>query len=108
MAKHPLYLIAIAAAVSFGAVTQATAGGCCPGPIYVMNQGPVFSGPGPLIEQLPDRAPKAYPGAYPYVGFVYSGYPYGYYDAWVGAPAPVGYRGVRRYGKRPAYHRISK
>ena len=28
-------------------------------------------------------------GSYPYVGFVYSGYPYGYYNDWVGAPMPV-------------------
>jgi hypothetical protein len=109
MVKHSLHIVAIGVAVSLGAVTQAAAGGCC-GPIYVVNQGPVFSGPGPGIVQVPDRAPKAYPGAYPYVGFVYSGYPYGYYDAWVGAPVvePIGYRPVRRYVKRPYYHRISK
>ncbi len=132
MVKQPLYLVAIGAAVSLGAVTEAAAGGCCPGlatdcacgpvvveqvlepsdlrsPIYVVNQGPVFSGPGPMIWQVEDRAPKAYPGAYPYVGFVYSGYPYGYYRPWIGGPYadPFDHRVVRRYSTRPVkvYHR---
>ena len=80
MTKHPLHLIAIGAALSLGAlslgaVSPAAAGGCCPAPIYVVNQGPVFTGPGPMNQQQPDRAPKAYPGGYPYVVFVFSGYP---------------------------------
>ena len=106
MAKHPLHLIAIGAAVSLGAVTPAAAGGCCPAPIYVVNQGPVFTGPGPMIQQLPDRAPKAYPGGYPYVGFVFSGYPYGYDRPWVGDPAvtPVDFPVQRGVVKRPFYH----
>ena len=55
--------------------------------MYVVNQGPVFSGPGAFATQVPDLPPQAYPGgSYPYVGFVFSGYPYGYYNAWVGAP----------------------
>jgi hypothetical protein len=114
MAKHPLRLIAISAAVSLGAATPAAAGGCCPGvaqvcpcgpPIYVVNQGPVFTGPGPMIQQLPDRAPKAYPGGYPYVGFVFSGYPYGYDRPWVGDPAvtPVDFPALRGTVKRPLY-----
>jgi hypothetical protein len=105
MAKHPLYLIAIGAAVSLGAVTPAAAGGCCPAPIYVVNQGPVFTGPGPMVQQLPDWAPKAYPGGYPYVGFVFSGYPYGYDRPWVGDPAltPVDFPALRGTVKRPLY-----
>jgi len=107
MLKSPLYLIALGAAMSLGAVTQAAAGGCCPAPIYVVNQGPVFTGPGPMIQQLPDRAPKAYPGGYPYVGFVFSGYPYGYDRPWVGDPnrSPVDFLVARGVVKRPVYHR---
>jgi hypothetical protein len=101
MVKQPLYLIAIGTAVVFGGAIEAAAGGCCT-PIYVVNQGPVRSGPGPFISQLPEPAPKPYPGAYPYVGFVFSGYPYGYHDAWIGAPYAdaMDYRLVRRYSRR--------
>jgi hypothetical protein len=122
MIKHRLCPIAVAAVLSLGAATAAAAGGCCPdpavdcvcdevvvapmaiglkGPIYVVNFGPVASGPGPMVWQPADKAPKPYPGNYPYVGFVFSGYPYGYYDAWVGAPAAYPAYGYPvRYGKR--------
>ncbi len=129
MVKYPLYLIAVGAAVSFGAVTQAAAGGCCPGcacgpvvveqvlepsdlpsPIYVVNQGPVFSGPGPFIRQVPESAPKAYPGSYPYVGFVYSGYPYGYYRPWIGGPYadPINHHVVHRYVDERIHYRVKR
>ena len=122
MVDHRLNIIAAAAAFSLGAATQAAAG-CCPasyancgcGPlyapavalvpapvvdptpeIYVVNQGPVFSGPGhALPRQLPDPVPVD-GGSYPYVGYVYSGYPYGlqnsggyprgFYSAVIGYP----------------------
>ncbi len=97
MAKHPLSLIAVSAAALLGAASQAAAG-CCPGcncapgtvvevlvpgpKSYLVDQGPVYSGPGSYVAQIPDRTPRKFP----YVGFVFSGYPYGYHDAYVGAP----------------------
>ena len=98
MVKHPLHALAISAVVSLGAATQAVAQ-CCPGcncgpgtvvehvlvagpQSYLVNQGPVFSGPGHYVAQIPDPKPRKYP----YVGFVFSGYPYGYHNPYVGAP----------------------
>jgi hypothetical protein len=85
----------VAAALSLSAVSNA-AGGCCPGAYtdcgcgpavaevlepwepagetYVVNQGPLFSGPGHYLHR---RVPDLPASGYPYVGFVYSGYPYG-------------------------------
>jgi hypothetical protein len=98
MTRYCLNLCAVAATLWLGLMTQAPAGGCpgfgancgC-GPVlaavqvaepcrplvesYLVNQGPVFSGPGHYLRQLEDPAPCCYP----YVGFVYSGYPYGAY-----------------------------
>jgi hypothetical protein len=98
MVKHPLYAAGVGAALLLGAATQAAAQ-CCPGcncgggytvgqvvipgpRSYLVDQGPVYSGPGAYAAQIEDPAPRKYP----YVGFVFSGYPYGYYDAYVGAP----------------------
>ena len=68
-----------AAALSLGFAGKAFAGECCAAvieEIYLVNQGPTFTGPGhALPRQLPDLAPPV--GAYPYVGYVYTGYPYG-------------------------------
>jgi hypothetical protein len=86
MVKHPLRLMAAAAAVWLGAAAPAAAGGCCPGgdaacdcgPIaapvavqvltrsYVVEQGPLFSGPGHYVKQMPQAAPRKYP----YVGYL--------------------------------------
>jgi hypothetical protein len=85
-----------ASVLSFIAIGQGQAGGCCPaayvecgcaapvvewldpaalpGEVYVVNQGPLFSGPG---HDLYRRVPDLPPSGYPYVGFVYTGYPYG-------------------------------
>ncbi len=61
------------------------------GEMYVVNQGPVYSGPGPVLRQPHDFAPPYYP----YVGYVYSGYPFGrdrggyprgFYNPFVGYP----------------------
>jgi hypothetical protein len=77
MVDHRLKLLAVAAALSLGASTQAAAG-CCGDPspeIYVVNQGPIFAGPG---QGLPREGAYVPPCCgYPYVGYVYSGYPYG-------------------------------
>jgi hypothetical protein len=95
MVKHPIHLVAIAAVALLGAATQAGAQ-CCEGPGTVVagpvivagpqsrlvNQGPVHSGPGHFVEQYSDPPPRRYP----YVGFVFSGYPYGYHNPYVGAP----------------------
>ena len=106
MVKHPLHVLAIAAVVALGTATQAAAQ-CCPacdcgpGPrSYLVNQGPVFSGPGHYVAQIPDPAPRKYP----YVGFVYNGYPYGYYRPWIGAPY-AGPRVTYRYRPAPVYYR---
>src|SRR6266699_3186262 len=82
MLGHRFHILAAAAALSLGLAGEAVAGGCCSAlpvvtdEIYLVNQGPVFSGPGhALPRQLPDPMPAE--GSYPYVGYVYSGYPYG-------------------------------
>jgi len=118
--------LAVAAALSLGIPGEARAGGCCPtcgcataalvaGPaqIYVVNRGPVFSGPGHHVRPGPELRPDVLPGSYPYVGPVYSGYPYGlqdsggyprgFYSPFVGYPyaEPAlywgGHRAYRRY-----------
>ena len=122
MIDQRLKMLAAAAALSLGAVTQASAQ-CCPGSgqAYLVNQGPVFSGPG---QDLPRQVPDAPPPAYPYVGFVFSDYPYGLqssggyprgmYSAYTGfpyvdpppgrnAPSYVNYRQGERAGR--AYRR---
>jgi hypothetical protein len=86
MLGHRFSTLVAAAALSIGLAGKAGAGGCCGGAgvlpavtdeIYLVNQGPVFSGPGhALPRQLPDPVPVD-GGSYPYVGYVYSGYPYG-------------------------------
>jgi hypothetical protein len=90
MVKHSILSAAISAVALVGAASQAAAQCCAtcdcgPGMVVeqvVVNQGPVFSGPGHYLAQTPDSKPRKYP----YVGFVFSGYPYGYYDPYVGAP----------------------
>jgi hypothetical protein len=64
--------------------------GVAPTPLYVVNQGPQFSGPGMMIPFSPyaPAAGLAAPGAYPYIGRP-AYYPYGY--------------GMRRYAYR-AHH----
>jgi hypothetical protein len=84
-----VYALVAAVIVSFAMTAEAPAGGCagascgCPGMVeiaqpcapvvqsYLVNQGPVLAGPGHYLGQLEDAAPCCYP----YVGFVYSGYP---------------------------------
>jgi hypothetical protein len=58
-------MLAAAAALSLGLAGQARAGGCC----AVTEE--IYALPLPL----PDPVPAV--GSYPYVGYVYSGYPYG-------------------------------
>jgi hypothetical protein len=125
MADHRFNVLAATAALSLALASEAAAGGCCllvapvvPEEMYLVNQGPVFSGPGHnLPRQFPDPAPA--PGGYPYVGFVYSGYPYGLQDSggyprgayspYTGypyaEPPPRGYRAhyrsVRSYPRYP-------
>ena len=83
--RHCFGVLATGAVLAF-AVAGDAAAGCCPAPaadcgcgpvvalvpvvpvpveqIYVVNQGPVFSGPGPYVRQFSEAAPAAYP----YVG----------------------------------------
>ena len=77
-----LRLDVLAAALALAAVTPAAANDCCPAgyvgctcePFYLLNQGPVFSGPG---HDLPRQVSDAPPPAYPFVGIIYTGYPFG-------------------------------
>jgi len=92
MIERRLCLLAAAAALWLGIAGEVRAG-CCPtcgcGPvlvaqpaqIYVVNQGPVFSGPGHHVRPGPELRPDVLPGSYPYVGPVYTGYPYGLQDS---------------------------
>jgi hypothetical protein len=118
MVRRRLDMLAAAAALSLTAAAPAAAGGCCPAPysncpcaplavaepfvapsgIYVVNLGPVYSGPGPYLPREPSVNPLALSGGYPYVGSVYTGYPYA---------EPLGYPVVKRVSYRPArvYHR---
>jgi len=82
MIKRSLYLLAMTAFVSAAAATQAMAGSCCgcaygcapPAPIqvwglspsYVVNQGPVFTGPG--FYTSPTYEGEVSTVDYPYVG----------------------------------------
>ena len=132
MVEHCLKSYAAAAALSLVAATQATAGGgCCPavyggcgcGPtlplgqqfiepydistgVCVVNQGPIFTGPGHYLAR---ERPNNVPGPYPYVGVVFTGYPYGLqssggyprglYSPYTGYPysEPAPRRGLRTY-----------
>jgi hypothetical protein len=136
MVDQRVNLFVAAAALSLGAATQAAAGGCCPalsancgcGPapvverlavpvdptpeIYVVNQGPIFSGPGPYLRREGPYEPPCC--GYPYVGAVYTGYPYGLqnsggyprgtYSPFTGYPYVEGARSYVKYrmGYRPA------
>ena len=88
---HRLRLFAIGAIALLAGITQAAAG-CCPpiipncgcGPVapvapplavmpevYVVNQGPVYSGPGPYVTQRNwIEGDQVAPIGYPYVGYV--------------------------------------
>jgi hypothetical protein len=113
--------------VSLAAAEQASAGCCLPGvpvcvcpvrapEIYVVEQGPIFTGPGPCLRQPSDPPPAGYP----YVGHIYTGYPYGefgpggyprgFYSPYLGYPyaepsPPVvcGRHYGRRYSSRRAH-----
>src|SRR5205823_32195 len=70
MTDHRLNVLAAAAALALAAVTPAAADDCCPAgyagcsceQFYLLNQGPVFSGPGhDLPRQVRDMPPPAYP-----------------------------------------------
>jgi hypothetical protein len=94
-------VLAAAAALSFAFAGEAAAGSCCPtcgcaavvvetdvtpvDPIYVVNRGPAFSGPGhylsgigPFVRDVPMPMPRP---DYPWVGYLYTGYPYGGQDS---------------------------
>jgi hypothetical protein len=129
-----LSVFAIAASLSIALMPKAHAGWCggfgsncgcgvvvaaqpCAPEMYLVNQGPVFSGPGHYLHQLADPPPCCYPN----VGFVYSGYPYGEYgpggyprgsySPYVGYPYAETYPGFGRWphGRRHRhYHRSAR
>jgi hypothetical protein len=79
-------ILAVSATFSLGAASPSAAGSCfgevaaMPVPCvqsYLVNQGPVFSGPGHYRHQMADPEPCCYP----YVGPVFTGYPYGLNDS---------------------------
>ena len=88
-------------------------------PIYVVNRGPIYSGPGPYLSGMGPfvrEVPDVRPGPYPYVGPVFTGYPWGFqnsggyprgaYSPFTGYPyaepaPPRPYRAVRRYPRYP-------
>jgi hypothetical protein len=83
-----------------------------PGEKYVVNQGPVYNGPGLVLRQPRDFSPPYYP----YAGYVYSGYPVGidgggyprgFYSPYTGYPFAepppfyrYHYRATRRHVRR--------
>ncbi len=111
MFKYQFRLFAIGAAASLAMIAQAAAQ-CCPpvvspccgpavvaGPqMYVVNQGPVYSGPGSYVTQRNYiEGDQVAPIGYPYVGYVAGDAyapSYGYYGG--------GYRG---YAGRPYFGR---
>jgi hypothetical protein len=137
MFERCVSVLAAVAALSFTVTGKAEAG-CCPTcgcaavvaepvvvpvePTYLVNKGPIYSGPGhylqgigPFVPEYPEGPPA---GAYPYVGFVYSGYPYGLQNSGgyprgsyspftgypYGDPPPTvvyRYHGARRYPQYP-------
>ena len=135
MIRYHLGVLAAGIALSLGIVAPAAAA-CCGAvaaypvltvppidPIYVVNRGPIFSGPGhylsglgPFVREVPDVRP----GPYPYVGPMFTGYPWGFqssggyprgaYSPYIGypyaEPAPprpyrAYYRSVRGYPRYP-------
>jgi hypothetical protein len=134
-----LSVLALAAVASSALTRDASAGACggancgcavmvelvqpCP-PVesYLVNQGPVLSGPGHYLGQLEDARPCCDIYRYPYVGFVYSGYPYGAfgpggyprgsYSPYTGYPfaEPYPYLGRRahRYARRHVVRNVAR
>jgi hypothetical protein len=103
MLARSLSLMALTAFVSAAAVSQSMAGSCCGGcgyscappqvqiwglsPSYVVNQGPVYTGPGFYTE--PTYEGEASTADFPYVG--YGDYPR-YYRPYDGGPYSDPYR----------------
>jgi len=82
-------------------------GGPGPAPIYIVNQGPEYSGPGIMIPYTAysPEAGLAAPGTYPYVGrygyprYGYPGYGHPYYRA------RFAYQSHQRWHRHPYPHR---
>lgn len=87
-----------------------------PAPIYVVNQGPDYTGPGIMVpfHTWAPAASYVVPGSYPYFrGYAYRGYGYAYHSRWayryhwrrpVFAPRFHVSYGARFYA-HPFYHR---
>jgi hypothetical protein len=132
MLKRVIEVLGTGLALTCGMIAHAPAGSCAGpdcgcGPAvavaavpcvplvesYLVNQGPVYSGPGHYLRQTPDPEPCCYPS----VGYVYSGYPYGVYDSggyprgfyspYAGYPYAETYP-YRRYAhwRQRSYHRV--
>ena len=120
MTHDGLRLFAIAAIISLASITQAAAN-CCPAPaapcgcgpvaavagpaivpeMYVVNQGPVYSGPGSYVTQRNYiEGDQVAAIGYPYVGFVPAPTVPRYYGGYRGAIGP-GYVRPRGYVRPP-------
>ena len=106
-------LLGTAAPAVAGCCPPAVAACVCPVAVterYVVEQGPIFTGPGPCLRQPNDPAPAAYP----YVGHVFTGYPYGeygiggyprgFYSPYLGYPYAEPYAPVPLWRHRPLHY----
>jgi hypothetical protein len=115
MLDHTLRLLAVSACVTMSAATAASAG-CCPDAVspcacppvvvqqavappfemLIVNQGPVYSGPGSYVTQRNYiEGDQTAPYGFPYVGYVHAG-------TYVG-----GYRSFHSGSYHPGYRRLS-
>jgi hypothetical protein len=108
MITRTLSLLALTAFVSAAAATQASAGACCGcaytcappaqvqiwglSPSYVVNQGPVYTGPG--YYTAPTYEGEASTVDYPYVGYGYPRYQRSRHEADVGYRPGFGRRAI--------------
>ena len=83
MFRRSIQLLALAATAAVGTVSSAVAGGpCCVcaapvacEPFYIVNHGPVYSGPGIIVSPAYFELDR-WPAYYPYVGRTYWYQPY--------------------------------
>jgi hypothetical protein len=119
MLRRSLQVLAIGAVTATAAVSQAAAGSCCapcwsscvtsqyipvvvvpsvvPVPIYVVNQGPIYTGPG-IVTYPGYFDTPVYRAPYPYVG---ADYYYPQYQTWR-RPVKRAYRTAYRH-RQPLY-----
>jgi len=83
MFRRSIQLLALGAAAVAGTASSAVAGGpccvCAPPvacePFYIVNHGPVYSGPGVMVSPFYFELDR-WPASYPYIGHTYWYQPY--------------------------------